>query len=186
MKFLLYSFILIFSCLYSFTLFAKTGTVTGLDIPRFVSLKSNEANLRIGPSINYPIEIKYIKKNLPIEVIEEFDVWRKVKDYENNIGWLHKSLIKGDRYVLTKRTDYIDKKIYNRPDGKLIGIVQQNNILKLKKCLLDWCYVFTKNLKGWILKNDIWGVYNKEIYNKSFIQPLVNQYWKLLNFINLI
>ena len=95
MKFIIYSFILLFSCFYSFIIIAKTGIVTGLDIPRFVSLKSNDANLRIGPSINYPIEIKYVKQNLPIEIIEEFDVWRKVKDYDNNIGWLHKSLIKG-------------------------------------------------------------------------------------------
>ncbi len=183
MKFIIYSFILLFSCFYSFIIIAKTGIVTGLDIPRFVSLKSNDANLRIGPSINYPIEIKYVKQNLPIEIIEEFDVWRKVKDYDNNIGWLHKSLIKGDRYVLIKNTGLVDKKIYNRPNGKLIGLIQQNNILKLKKCLLDWCYVFSKDIKGWVLKNDIWGVYKKEIYNLSLLQPLINQYWKLLNYI---
>ena len=173
--------ILLFSYFYSFTIIAKTGNVTGLEIPRFVSLKSNNANLRIGPSINYPIEIKYVKQNLPIEIVEEFDVWRKIKDYDNNTGWLHKSLIKGDRYVLTSKTGFIDKKIYNRPNGELIGLIQQNNILNLKKCLVKWCYVFTSDIKGWILKSDIWGVYNKELYNISFLQPLINQYWKLLN-----
>ena len=175
--------IIILSVLIPFNVNAKKGPVTNLELPRFVSLKSNDANLRVGPSINYPIELKYIKKNLPLEIIDEFDVWRKTKDHEGNIGWLHKSLIKGDRYVLIKNTGLVDKKIYNRPNGKLIGLIQQNNILKLKKCLLDWCYVFSKDIKGWVLKNDIWGVYKKEIYNLSLLQPLINQYWKLLNYI---
>ena len=42
-------------------------------------------------------------------------------------------------------------------------------------------YVFSKDIKGWVLKNDIWGVYKKEIYNLSFLQPLINQYWKFLD-----
>jgi SH3-like domain-containing protein len=82
-------FILLFTV--SFNLNAKTGSVTGLDIPRFVSLKSNEVNLRVGPSTNYPIELTYITKNLPVEVIDEFDAWRKIKDHQKTIGWLHKS-----------------------------------------------------------------------------------------------
>ena len=74
----------------------KKGPVTNLGLPRFVSLKSDDVNLRVGPSMNYPIELKYTQNDLPIEVIDEYDVWRKVKDHENNIGWLHKeSLIKG-------------------------------------------------------------------------------------------
>ena len=90
--------ILIFTLLVSFNLFAKTGSVTGLEIPRYVSLKSDEVNLRIGPSVNYPIKIKYIYKNLPIEIIEEFDVWRKVKDHENNFGWIHKTTLESKPY----------------------------------------------------------------------------------------
>ena len=93
------SLILIF--LLSFNLHAKTGSVTGLEIPRFVSLKSNEVNLRVGPSKNYPIELIYITKNLPVEIIDEFDTWRKIKDHNRTIGWLHKSLIQGERFVLT-------------------------------------------------------------------------------------
>ena len=79
----------------SFNLHAKTGSVTGLEIPRFVSLKSNEVNLRVGPSTNYPIELIYKTKNLPVEIIDEFDTWRKIKDHNRTIGWLHKSLIQG-------------------------------------------------------------------------------------------
>ena len=170
--------ILIFTLLVSFNLFAKTVSVTGLEIPRYVSLKSDEVNLRIGPSVNYPIKIKYIYKNLPIEIIEEFDVWRKVKDHENNFGWIHKSLIKGERYVLTYSNN---SNVYNRPNGKKIAVIHKNNILDLKKCLSDWCYISHSKVKGWISKTNIWGVYKLEIYNINLIQTLINQYWRILD-----
>ena len=166
---------------FSFNLYAEMGSVTRLEIPRFVSLKSNDVNLRVGPSVNYPIELKYIQKNYPIEIIDEFDVWRKVKDHKNNIGWLHKSLIKGERFVLIKGKKEISKKIYNRPNGQVIGIVGDNNIFNLDACLINWCYVSHKDLKGWISKEFIWGVYEREIFNKSFFQPIINQYWKILD-----
>ena len=176
----MFKIILIFSFFLSLNLYAKKGTVTGFDIPRFVSLKSNEINLRVGPSENYPINIKYIKKNLPIEIIGEFDVWRKVRDHEGNIGWIKKGLLKGDRYILTGITNN-DVKIFNRPNGNKIGIIKKNNILRLEKCLEKWCYIFHQDIKGWLSKNDIWGVYQKELYNIKFYQPLFNQYWKILD-----
>jgi len=172
---------LFLSFIMSFNLLANTGIVTGFDIPRFVSLKSEEANLRVGPSVNYPIAIKYLQKNLPIEVIGEFDVWRQIKDYENNIGWLHKSLIKGERYILTVNRKGGNTYIYNRPNGNKIGNIKRYNILLLKKCLLNWCKVHHKDINGWVTKKSIWGVYENEILKVNFFQPVVNQYWKILD-----
>ena len=174
------SFILFF--LLSFNLHAKTGSVTGLQIPRFVSLKSNDVNLRVGPSINYPIELKYVQINLPVEIIDEFDVWRKTKDHEGNIGWLHKSLIKGDRFVLIQIESDSDIKIYNRPNGKEIGLIKKNNILKLNECIVHWCKIKNDNIKGWVSKQNIWGVYSSELLNIKFYQPIVKQYWKILDY----
>ena len=162
-------------------LYGKKGPVTNLQLPRFVSLKSDNVNLRIGPSLNYPLVLKYTRKNLPIEVIDEFDVWRKVKDYENNIGWLHKSLIKGERFVLIVNKDQVIKNIHNRPNGKVIGIVKRNNILNLERCLMHWCLISHKDIKGWLSKESIWGVYENEVYNLRFYQPIINQYWKMLD-----
>ena len=174
-------YLLIFSLLINFHLLAKTGNETGLKIPRFVSLKSNEVNLRVGPSKNYPINIKYIEKNLPIEVIDEFKEWRKIKDFEENIGWLHKSLIKGERYILTGYNNEKNTFIYNRPNGEVIGNIKKNNIFNLKSCLLNWCKIYNKNLSGWVYKNSLWGVYDDEIYKKSYLQSIINQYWKILD-----
>ena len=173
--------ILIFILCFSFNLYGKTGSVTGLDIPRFVSLKSNDANIRVGPSVNYPIKLKYVFQNLPLEIIDEFDVWRKSRDHEGNIGWVHKSLIKGDRFILVNYNTNKDVKLYNIPNGKIIGIIKENNILDLNICILDWCKVTQNKFSGWLLKKNIWGVYDVEIYNVKFYQPLINQYWKILN-----
>ena len=172
--------LILFLCL-SLNLYGKTGSVTGLDIPRFVSLKSDDANIRVGPSVNYPIKLKYVFQNLPLEIIDEFDVWRKSRDYEGNIGWIHKSLIKGDRFILINYDTNRDKNLYNIPNGKIVGIIKKNNILDLSLCILDWCKINHNNFSGWLLKKNIWGVYKTEIYNVKFYQPIINQYWKILN-----
>jgi SH3-like domain-containing protein len=172
---------LILSLLISLNLYADKGPVTSLEIPRFVSLKSNDVNLRVGPSINYPIKLKYIQKNYPIEIIDEFDVWRKARDHEGNIGWLHRSLIKGDRFVLSGIKIKRDINLHKRPNGKITGLIKKNNILDLNSCILNWCKVSQNNISGWLLKKNIWGVYETEIYNIKFYQPFINQYWKILN-----
>ena len=171
----------IFFLLNSFNLHAKIGSVTTLEIPRFVSLKSNDVNLRVGPSTNYPIILKYITQNLPVEIIDEFDVWRKITDHNGSIGWLHKSLIKGDRFILTGVKSGKDTNLYKRPNGKVIGVIKKNNILDLNLCLLSWCRVSQNKIKGWLLKKNVWGVYDFEIYNTSFYQPIIDQYWRILN-----
>ena len=172
---------LIFFLCISFNLYGKTGLVTGLEIPRFVSLKSNDVNIRVGPSINYPIELKYVTQNLPLEIIDEFDVWRKSRDQEGNIGWIHKSLIKGDRYIITGSKINAETDLFSRPRGQTVGLIKKNNIFKLESCNLNWCKISKGSVNGWVLKENIWGIYEGEIYNRKFYQPLINQYWKILN-----
>ena len=172
---------LIFFLCFSLNLYGKTGSVTGLDIPRFVSLKSNDANIRVGPSVNYPIKLKYVFQNLPLEIIDEFDVWRKSRDHEGNIDWVHKSLIKGERYILTSYGINVDVNLFSRPNGTIKGLVKNKNILELKSCTLYWCKVSNDKVTGWVLKANIWGVYKNEMYNTKFYQPVINQYWRVLN-----
>ena len=95
---------------------ADIGKETGLEIPRYVSLKSDDANIRVGPSKNYPIEIKYIKKNYPLKVLDEYEEWRKVEDVNNNIGWIHKSLISGIRTGIVLSNDSKNIKLFNSKD----------------------------------------------------------------------
>ena len=151
---------LIFFLCFSLNLYGKNGQVTGLEIPRFVSLKSNDVNIRVGPSINYPIKLKYVYQNLPLEIIDEFDVWRKSRDHEGNIGWVHKSLIKGERHILIDNKINKDIKLFSRPNGKVIGLIKIKNVLELESCILKWCKVGKDSIRGWVLKK-IFGEFMK-------------------------
>ena len=163
---------------------ADIGKETGLEIPRYVSLKSDDANIRVGPSKNYPIEIKYIKKNYPLKVLEEYEEWRKVEDFKKNIGWIHKSLISGTRTGIVLSNDNKTIKLLNTLDGNVIGEIGKGNIVFLEKCKTDWCLVSSENYKGWIDKKYIWGVKEKEIIKISFFQKFEDMYWKSLNYLN--
>ena len=138
------------------------GTNSGKKIPRFVSLKSSEANLRIGPSLDYPIILQYVVKNIPLKVIDEFNDWRKIEDWNNNSGWMHLSLLSSSRFGIIKRDI---NNIYKKPNGNIIGIIGKDNIIKLKKCERNWCLFSIKKLKGWLKKDSVWGVFNNENFD---------------------
>jgi len=162
--------------------YADVGQETGLEIPRYVSLKSNDANIRVGPSKNYPIEIKYIKKNYPLKVLEEYEEWRKVEDFQKNIGWIHKSLISGNRTgIVLSENNFIN--IFNTNDGEIIGSIGNGNIITIIKCKIDWCLAVASIYKGWIQKKNIWGVENKEEININSFQLFTDLYWKSFNFL---
>ena len=163
---------------------ANIGKETGLEIPRYVSLKSDHANIRVGPSKNYPIEIKYIKKNYPLKVLDEYEEWRKVEDFNRNIGWIHKSLISGIRTGIVLSNDNKNIKLLNTINGNFIGEIGSRNIVFLEKCKIDWCLVSLGNFEGWMDKNYIWGVKEKEIIKINFFQRFEDLYWKSVNYLN--
>ena len=165
---------------------AEIGKETGLEIPRYISLKSNDANIRVGPSKNYPIEIKYIKKNYPLKVLEEYEDWRKVEDFQKNFGWIHKSLISGTRTGIILSNDNNAIKLLNALNGNIIGEIGRGNIVLLEKCKIDWCLVSSGNFKGWMDKKYIWGVKEKEIIKINFFQRFEDLYWKSVNSLNKI
>ena len=151
---------------------------SGYKIPRFVSVKSNDVNLRLGSSTNYPIILKYKVKNLPLEIIDEYKDWRKIIDYEGNKGWIHKKLLKGERYAIIINASNSNLQVYSKPKGKPIGEIGSRNIVKIKICLLKWCLIELQKNKGWISKNKLWGVYKNEQINIPFYQPIINKIWE--------
>ena len=153
---------------------------TGLKLPRYVSLKSNDSNLRIGSGLNYPIKIKYKIANMPIEIIDEYEDWRKINDFYGHQGWLHKSLIKGYRYAIINTSYKEAAQIYNKPKGIVIGKIGNRNIIKINKCTISWCHISLNKNKGWINKINLWGVYSKEELNLSFYHFVTTLYWKII------
>ena len=167
----------------SFTSAETLGNETGLKIPRFVSLKSDNSNLRVGPSENYPVKLKYIVANMPVEIIDEYKNWRKIKDYEENEGWMHKSLIKGKRFAIVNTPYQEGLQVFHKPKGNNIGKIGKKNILEVKTCLMNWCKIKYRKNTGWVNKLNLWGVYEKEIINIPFYQPIINIIWGInLNF----
>ena len=174
-------FIIIFFFLINVSLYANNiGSQTGYKLPRYVSLKSDETNMRVGSSLNYPIILKYTIKNMPIEIIDEYGLWRKTKDFKENIGWIHKNLIKGERYGIINPDKIQYSKIYSKPLGHEIGKIGELNVVKINVCLVEWCKIQHLQNIGWIKKKNIWGIYSYEIIDRPFYQPLINLIWQIL------
>ncbi len=174
-------YILLYLILCNVCLASNTGRETGLEIPRFVSIKSDDINIRIGPSKNYPILIKYIIKNFPLKIIDEHKEWRKVIDFEGNSGWIHKSLIKGERNAIIVTDNENNLLLYNTVLGKKIGEVKKSSLVELKKCKINWCLISKDNNYGWIEKKYLWGVKKNEIFNIGFFQKLFDYYFTTIN-----
>ena len=122
----------------------------------FLSLKNNEVNLRQGPSFEYPIKFIYKKKYLPVEILDKSETWRKIKDFENNSGWIHISQLSKKKSALNiKNNSVLYKKptIYSKPIAKL----EVGRLVIIKRCKLKWCKIETGKYLGWILKKSLWG-----------------------------
>ena len=154
--------IISFLVLMSSSSFAQM-TNSGLPLPRFVSLRQNQANLRSGPNERYPIEWVYFKKGLPLEIIAEFDVWRKVRDWEGSEGWIQKTLLSGKRTI---RVNGIERTLYSRPDekSKLVARVESGVVGRIIECPTEslYCKIEIDNIEGWLKRSDFWGVYTGE------------------------
>lgn len=154
----------------------ELGSSTGLPIPRFVVLKSQEVNLRKGPNVKYPIVWTYQRKGYPMEVIAEFENWRKLRDRDGSEGWVHENLITGIRNAVVTDLNYKTKLPYtNRTDEVVVFRYPDESsypmfraelgaILKVKKCEAEWCMVKTELGNGWINKINLWGVYKDEVF----------------------
>jgi len=135
---------------------------SGLPLPRYISLASKKVFMRSGPGLRYPIRWVYTKKGLPIEVIQEFDTWRKIRDYEGSEGWVHQSLLSGRRSAVVRGDDTV--KLYRKPDLQAKAVVELEPlvVLPLEECDKNWCKVEIQGFDGWIEKKSLWGVYADE------------------------
>ena len=148
--------------LFGFTQEPQKGQVTNLPIPRYVSLKVKEANVRRGPSLSHKIDWIYKRQNMPLEIYAEYENWRRVRDFEGLGGWVHYTLLSGIRYVLVKN-ELLEMRLLPSIDAQVIAKVPQHNIATLDKCNKDWCRIIDDGYKGWVPKNGIWGVYENEL-----------------------
>jgi SH3-like domain-containing protein len=141
------------------------GSVSGLPIPRYVSLKADRVNLREGPSKDHRTTWIFQRAGLPVEITAEFEIWRKVRDSEGTEGWVLHSLLSGRRTALvapwkkgTESILYRKASLGAAPAAKL----QPNVIASVKSCDGAWCHVSGSGFDGFIQQSELWGVYPNE------------------------
>ena len=124
----------------------------------FLSLKNKKVNVRYGPGFDYPIKYIYKKINLPVQIIDEKENFRKIIDHKKNGGWIHRSLLRKSKSLITTST----KILFKRPTkfSKPLARLDKGRLLIIKKCKKNWCNVKTDQYSGWIDKNNIWGSVN--------------------------
>ena len=123
----------------------------------FLTLRNDEVNLRQGPSFEYPIKLFYKKKFLPVLVQEKFENFRKIRDHENNTGWIHVSQLSKKKAAIVISNELImfsGSTVYSNP----IALLKKGRLVEIKKCRANWCKAISGDFKGWVKKESLWGL----------------------------
>lgn len=142
------------------------GRETGLRVPRFVSLKSREARMRVGPSLDYATQWIYRVPGLPLEIIAEYDNWRQVRDCDGISGWMHRALLSSSRTALIGPwiTSPVPVRTAPRASASTVAKLEPRVRLAVRSCDGTWCHVEITghDLDGFIRQSALWGVYPNE------------------------
>jgi SH3-like domain-containing protein len=141
------------------------GSVTGLPVPRFVSLKADRINVRSGPGRDQDVRWVYTRAGMPVEVIAEYGNWRRIRDWQGGEGWVYHSLLSGKRtavVVPTLKTDLVP--LYYSPDttSAVVARLEGGVLGRLQSCTGTWCEFKGKDFDGWIMQVRLWGAYPNE------------------------
>ncbi|MEL6502945.1 MAG: SH3 domain-containing protein [Pseudomonadota bacterium] len=153
----------------------KIGKETGLPLPRFVSLKANVVNMRVGPGRKYGVRWQYRRRGLPVEVIQEFDQWRRIRDADGSTGWVLHSLLSNRRTAVVApwekvqvkfgqpiRKTFFEGKKSADADAATIARPQAGLIVDIDECADRWCAVEVRNYRFYLKQEALWGVYPGE------------------------
>ena len=158
--------------------FSAPTNPSGLPLPRFVTTRSTPINVRVGPGTKYDVAWVYVKAGTPVEIIQEFDTWRKIRDVDGSEGWLHQNLLVGNRAGLVAPW---------KPDGEQIGLLrgpaEDSGVrawltskfrVDIKECDGTWCEVVAtahpaegnpQAFDGYLHQAELWGVYKDEKFD---------------------
>ena len=142
----------------------ETGP-SGLPVPRFVSLKRSKVNVRRGPSSEHKIAWVFHLKGLPVEIVAEFEHWRRVRDSDGQEGWIYQTLLTGKRTVTVapwRKGTAIELRESPTPSAGLVAKVSAGAVGNVAKCTGTWCQIDLNGYKGWMIQSMLWGVYPNE------------------------
>ncbi|WP_290557508.1 SH3 domain-containing protein [Aestuariivita sp.] len=138
------------------------GPVTNLPLPRYVSMKASEGNVRRGPSLSHRIDWVFKRRDMPLQITAEHGHWRRVQDRDGQGGWVHYALLSGARTVLVEQ-DMLT--IHARPEtaAAVVAAFENGVVARLGKCEPEWCRVSSGGFRGWARKSALWGVAPDEL-----------------------
>ncbi len=136
---------------------------TPYPLPRFVSLASEKAYIRTGPGKQYPVKLIFEKKSIPLEVILEYDHWRKIKDIDGDVGWIHTSLLSGGRTAFIRGDALIPGFKKPTQESDLNVYFEPGALVSIDSCGRVWCEVESADYSAFVQKENLWGVYPDEV-----------------------
>jgi SH3-like domain-containing protein len=139
------------------TLGKQLGSETGFEIPRFVTMRAQKANVRRGPSLDHQVDWIFERPGLPVVVTGEFGHWRQIKDPDGDQGWVHRALISGAKrgMIQVEETPVRNSQVAT---SDIIGVALKGVIVRLGECGSGLCEITWKNVTGWVKEDSLWGV----------------------------
>jgi len=147
---------------------APVAADSGLPVPRFVTLGSDRVNVRAGPGTQYPVEWIFVRRAMPVEIVDEFDTWRRIRDRDGAEGWVHQSLLSGRRGAVVLGDGPQPLRADPEPAAEPVARAEPGVFGRLLRCPPPeteggaWCYVDLGGYRGWMPRGSLWGVYPSE------------------------
>ncbi|MDB5614924.1 MAG: SH3-like protein [Devosia sp.] len=171
----LFSWLALLAALLTAPAFAQANNPSGLPLPRFVTTRSEPINVRVGPGQKYDIAWTYLKSGIPVEIVQEFDTWRKIRDMDGSEGWIHQNLLAGTR------AGYVTPIMANGEIALLANQANESSVrarlgpgfkVTIKECDGTWCEVSASDpnqrsttYSGYMHQEELWGVYPDEVFD---------------------
>jgi SH3-like domain-containing protein len=139
------------------------GPVSGFPLPRYASLRSDQVNMRVGPNTTFPIEWTFQRRDLPVQIIGEFQVWRRIRDAEGAEGWVHQSTLQGRRTALIRPPRGGEEVVLRRAasaEASEVARLRGGVIVRVRECEANnpWCEVQVAGHRGYLRRADVWGL----------------------------
>ena len=134
------------------------GSVTSLPLPRYVSIRAREANVRRGPGLSHRIDWEYRRRGLPLEVTAEYGQWRRVRDADGAGGWVHHSLLSGTRTGLVRGDAPVRLQTGSSDRTALLAMLEPGVVARIESCDGAWCEISVDGLEGWVEQPSLWGL----------------------------
>jgi SH3-like domain-containing protein len=146
---------------------APPMVATGMPVPRWVTVKAARVNLRRGPSLDQDVMWTYVRPGTPVEVIAEYDAWRRIRDVDGVTGWVKGAMLDGRRNVIV--TGRVNTAILDAPkaDADAVAYAAPGLVARLVSCAGEWCEISTRGYDGYVTRDRLWGVHEDETVGRN-------------------